>query len=477
MAGLGFGYFWLSATATATWIAGSWSNRIEITIPSGTVGENLSDFPVYVNLSHLGSDFFSSVKSDGSDIRITTSDGETEVPFELVSIDTGAETGELYFKGTLSSSSDTSFYIYYGNASATAYAATDTYGRNNVWDSGFVGVYHLEEDPGGSAPQFADSSGSGHDATANNLTSGSSTAGKIGSAVTISDNQSIQFGDLGLSDTVSLTAFIDGSSAETFTEYFYWDSANHFQVKTFVNIFFGGATGGNDTSTNGSGKYLGQYAVTAASDGTTNRYKDGALLSAYPISLSTPTLTGQSLQIPLPSTTTINGYVDEVRISGAVRSGAWIAAEYLNINAPASFYAIGEEEDKPEELMAPTVTTEAVTDIATTSATGNGTVTSDGGGTITERGIVWSTSSNPTTSDNKATSAGTTGSFTTSLTGLSPGTLYYVRAYATNSVGTSYGDGVTFTTQEETEDPPEGMEGEVQIRGTARFRGGVQIDL
>lgn len=93
---------------------------------------------------------------------------------------------------------------------------------------------------------------------------------------------------------------------------------------------------------------------------------------------------------------------------------------------------------------APTVTTQAVTDVAPTAATGNGTVVSDGNDTITERGVCWSTSLNPTTSDSKATSAGTTGSYAASITGISSGTLYHVRAYAINSIGTSYGDDVTF---------------------------------
>lgn len=96
--------------------------------------------------------------------------------------------------------------------------------------------------------------------------------------------------------------------------------------------------------------------------------------------------------------------------------------------------------------VAPTVTTQAVSSIAQTTATGNGNVTADGGATITERGTVISTSANPTTGDHKDTAAGTTGAFTTSITGLLRNTLYHVRAFATNSVGTSYGADVTFTT-------------------------------
>jgi len=94
----------------------------------------------------------------------------------------------------------------------------------------------------------------------------------------------------------------------------------------------------------------------------------------------------------------------------------------------------------------PTVTTQAVSSVNQTNAIGNGNVTADGGATITERGICWKTSTGPTTGDSKATSAGTTGAFTAAMTGLSPNTLYYVRAYAINSAGTSYGSEVQVTT-------------------------------
>jgi hypothetical protein len=93
----------------------------------------------------------------------------------------------------------------------------------------------------------------------------------------------------------------------------------------------------------------------------------------------------------------------------------------------------------------PTVTTDSITNVSGTTATGNGTVVSDGGSTITERGICWSTSANPTTSDSKATAAGTTGSYSASLTGLSNGVTYHARAYATNANGTTYGSDLTFT--------------------------------
>jgi hypothetical protein len=97
-------------------------------------------------------------------------------------------------------------------------------------------------------------------------------------------------------------------------------------------------------------------------------------------------------------------------------------------------------------LTTPTVTTATVTSITSTTASGGGEVTSDGGAAVTARGVCWSTSADPTIADSYTTDGTGTGSFTSSLTSLTTGTTYHVRAYATNSVGTSYGDDSTFTT-------------------------------
>jgi hypothetical protein len=95
----------------------------------------------------------------------------------------------------------------------------------------------------------------------------------------------------------------------------------------------------------------------------------------------------------------------------------------------------------------PSVETQAVTFVSQTTASCGGNVTSDGGAWVSERGICWGMSSNPTTADAHTHDGTGTGSFSSSITGLSPGTHYHVRAYATNSAGTSYGSDVSFTTQ------------------------------
>jgi hypothetical protein len=101
----------------------------------------------------------------------------------------------------------------------------------------------------------------------------------------------------------------------------------------------------------------------------------------------------------------------------------------------------------PLPVTVPVSTTTATSSITSTGAISGGTISSDGGGTVTARGVVWSTSTNPTISLTTKTTDGTgTGSFASTITGLTANTQYYVRSYATNSAGTSYGNEITFTT-------------------------------
>lgn len=96
---------------------------------------------------------------------------------------------------------------------------------------------------------------------------------------------------------------------------------------------------------------------------------------------------------------------------------------------------------------APQVSSNAsVTAITASTATLGGTISSDGGEAVIQKGVVWKTSSGPTVSDSKTEEGAGTGIITGNMTGLSPNTTYYVRAYATNSVGTGYGAERSFTT-------------------------------
>ena len=98
------------------------------------------------------------------------------------------------------------------------------------------------------------------------------------------------------------------------------------------------------------------------------------------------------------------------------------------------------------QIVVPTLTTVQISSITLNSAVSGGNITSDGNDPITAKGICWATTTGPTI-DNDKTSDGTgSANFVSNLTGLQPGVTYYVRAYATNSVGTAYGNELSFAT-------------------------------
>jgi hypothetical protein len=131
--------------------------------------------------------------------------------------------------------------------------------------------------------------------------------------------------------------------------------------------------------------------------------------------------------------------------SSSITGLAYATTYYLRSYATNSIgTSYGSEISFTTLAVAPTVTTTAISNTTSTTASSGGTVTNTGSAAITAQGVCWSTSTGPTT-DNSKTIDGTTSPFTSSITGLTNGTTYYVRAYATNSVGTSYGNEISFT--------------------------------
>ena len=102
---------------------------------------------------------------------------------------------------------------------------------------------------------------------------------------------------------------------------------------------------------------------------------------------------------------------------------------------------------KPEAEK-PTVVTTSVEDVTETTAKVVGQVTADGGADVTERGVCWNTESNPEITNNRIVEGTGLGTFTAEVTDLESNTTYYVRAYAINEKGTSYGEEKNFTTKE-----------------------------
>lgn len=119
----------------------------------------------------------------------------------------------------------------------------------------------------------------------------------------------------------------------------------------------------------------------------------------------------------------------------------------LGITLAYSCSTSSDENGNSTTTVVPTLTTTSISSIATSTAISGGNISSDGGASITARGVCWSTSANPTIALSSKTTDGTgAGVFTSNISGLIVNTTYYLRAYATNSIGTSYGNVISFTT-------------------------------
>ena len=128
------------------------------------------------------------------------------------------------------------------------------------------------------------------------------------------------------------------------------------------------------------------------------------------------------------------------------------------------------------QLLLPTVTTADATTIAATTVVLGGNVTNDGNATVTERGVCYSTSQNPITGNTKLVIGTGTGVFSNTITGLTPNTTYYARAYAINSKGTAYGSQVTFKTTISTTIATLTTNAATSISNTSAILGGIVTD-
>ncbi len=335
--------------ATDDWYDEDWSRRVKITIDNADVPTNLTDFPVYIDLSDLPSTFFDLVQSDGDDIRVTEADGLTELPFQINSINTSLDTGEFHFKADLSSSTDSEFYIYYGNPSATPYAASATYGSQNVWTNGYSTRYSLNENPDNSGPQFLNStSTSGHAtkrAGGGGLTSSNLVTGIIGNGINhTSANHGATFNQLSFSGTFTTSMWWNASGdgfaiagpAGAFEKLGPW-SAPAGQV--FLRTL---AAGSSDTSathpTDGTWTYV---VVTRDSSNKVDMYLNGTRTRLY----GDVAQSGASRWENFGGETSqsFRGILDELRFANVQRSQGWVTTEYNNQSNPSAFYTAVEE--------------------------------------------------------------------------------------------------------------------------------------
>jgi len=160
-------------------------------------------------------------------------------------------------------------------------------------------------------------------------------------------------------------------------------------------------------------------------------------------------------------------------------SGTYYVRAYATNCAGTSY---GPEITITTAKIIPVITTKDPTEISAMGCVSGGTITTVGNGTISERGICFSESPNPTIADYRTTSPAATLSFNAAITRAKPNTTYYVKAYATNEIGTGYGDQKTYKTSDaayyqsfETGLIPSGWIGQFKVNNTLSFDGGYSL--
>ena len=142
----------IGAFSFTDWWDYRYIERIEITVPASEVPTDLTDFPLYINISSINnlSSFWSKAEPDGSDIKVTNSERE-QAPQELVFLDLNTKDGELWTKVNLSSTSDATFYVYYNFSSLSEepdypepIPNNNIYGQYEVWTD-YMAVWHLQD--------------------------------------------------------------------------------------------------------------------------------------------------------------------------------------------------------------------------------------------------------------------------------------------------------------------------------------------
>ncbi len=130
-------------------------------------------------------------------------------------------------------------------------------------------------------------------------------------------------------------------------------------------------------------------------------------------------------------------------ISGLLSNTTYYVRAYAT-NSAGTAYG-GQVSFKTTAIIVPVLSTTTISSITSSTALGGGNISNDGGGSVTGRGVCWSSSTtSPTISNSTSSNGSGIGSYSCSITGLTANTTYYVRAYATNSAGTSYGSVVSF---------------------------------
>jgi outer membrane protein assembly factor BamB len=335
-----------------TWMPayGGWPYRKAITIDHTQVTAALTYFPVLISLT-TDADLQTYAQVSGNDIFFTAADGTTKLNHEIETYT--SSTGQLVAwvqVPSLSNTTDTVIYMYYGNGSAA-----NQQNAGGVWDTNFKGVWHL---PNGTTLTASDSTSNANNGTKQNaptavagqIDGGASLNGTnqyISTTTSFANPQDFTVSAWFETSTASGRKIVGFETSRTGTTSTNYD--RQIYMGTDGHIYFGWYSGVTNTiaSTNALNDGLWHHAVGTHTSGNVGAlYIDGVLqgtgsnaaqsftgywrIGSYKLSGWTPASDGY-----------FTGQIDEVRVSNIARSGDWVTTEYNNQSSPGTFYTVG----------------------------------------------------------------------------------------------------------------------------------------
>ena len=344
------------------WYNTNWEYRKKITIDHTEVSADETDFPIELYISNASSDFWDNITAE-TEIVITEDNGTTKLKREVEKFDDTNDKLHMFFKGDLSSSVDTEFYIYYGNLLASETDDAET------WDDNYICVWHLSED--GTGTRY-DSTSNDNDLTTSGYTGIEATdSGKIDGADYLSSSKKLYGGDVsGLVNDLTLEYWLYPhtsnlnrmtSISKTYTyefdityysrKLYYYHGGSDYLL--FSSNYHAASTWEFRALTrNQSTKKLNLYV------NDTHDITDRAYVTNPADGPNNITLGGRPLEPRF-----ISAAMDEVRISDIVRDTDWLLTQYNNQNDPLNFYSLALVESVPRATITGVLTATGINTI------------------------------------------------------------------------------------------------------------------
>ena len=352
----------LTNWSAGAWYSSSWLYRKPIVIDTTKLVGSQSDFPVLVSVTDP--DLKAHARSDGNDFVFADADGTTKLDHEIERWNSGTGTLVAWVRKPVLSATQHSLYIYYGNASAT-----NQQNVTGVWTNNFRSVWHLDESPTATAPQFQDSTSNANNGTNQGaIPAGGQVTGQVGGSVNLNPGATSQY--------ISTATQYTNPANFTVEAWFKTSGASGKKIVAFETDQTGQASASYSrqiwVGTDGKlwyGVYGGATGYTVSSTGTYNDNQWHHFMAVHRTAATNMQLYVDDVDqgtVTIPTTQSHSGYwrigsymndwgngasgyfpggVDEVRISSIPRTSTWLADEYNNQKDPSSFESLWPEEN------------------------------------------------------------------------------------------------------------------------------------